>query len=177
MVRFQIIDSKNYFSTKQIRNIAILVFTGAFLLMGKNGNGILFELEIFRAFKAEIVVGYLALGAYLVLSYWYSRIAKKRGSIEFSEHALTIKKENQLHNFNFEELTKLKIVHRSYVHEDYKKNVLNNYFGDNWLVIEKENEARRYEFKVESQFKNNQLLQLVERLKRQCETFEYEIKP
>lgn len=180
MTRFEIIDSQNYFSTKKYRVIGMTVFISLFILLRISVSNE--DLENYLGpYFYNIILGPLTIililvGLYMLISYWYSRKIKKNGQLFFEEKAVHINIKSNQKAIEYKDIKFLKIIHNSYVGQDYESSPINNFIGDNWIIINTEEEELKYEFKVDSHYKTKQLEKLVKHLKLNNMPVEYELR-
>ncbi|MBR9831341.1 hypothetical protein GYB57_04260 [bacterium] len=180
MPQFKIIDSKNYFKTKGFRIAALSIFLAIFIFTGtrggKYGNGLLRRMGLFEDVGIWFVLFQIVIGVLLVVTYFYSRKTRVLGTISMDDENVVITSNHKTIHFILKDVKKFKIVHNSYVGEDIKDNPLNNFTGDNWIIIDYKNKSLKLEFLVDSLFKTTQLSNIIDSYSKEYSNFEYEIK-
>ena len=179
MPTFKLIHSKNYFETKSFRVIGLTVFFATFILTGtrtgETGNGLLKAIGLEELDYFFITIQVLT-GIMLLFTYFYSRKNQVKGKVEFTPDQISIDSNKGRNTYNIRELQMFKITHNSYTGDDYEQSPLNNYVGDNWVMVESNGETIKFEFLVDSIFKSNQLKSLIKGYSENLQNFEMEVK-
>ncbi len=130
-MKFEIIDSENYFKTKKARNTAILLFSILMILMGRGGSeyrpNILQKLGLFDENLILPSIIFIITGIYILVSYFYSRKSKKIGKIEVNIKDISVETKNFSKKFDMEHVDSITIIQNTYVGDDYKRHPINNY--------------------------------------------------
>lgn len=167
-VELKIIESKNYLETKTTRAavLAILIFSTA--LLGKNGNGLLKICGLER-FEIQAMILMVTSAAVSLGLYIYSRFVKSKGVLEITGDHIRIKRRNVVDEFKLEDVSHVKITHRSYIGSEFEKHPERNFKGDNWLEFETANKTLKVEFELDSRYKSNSLVKTVDFMRLKVE--------
>lgn len=170
----KLITSERYDATKSLRNWLYGLCALCILLIGKKGNGILSWVEAGEALRFITFIILLISGIILIITYFYSRKANLKGTINIEPENITIVLNKKETKYPINTLSSIQVEHNTYVGEDYRNQKMpDNYFGKNFISFTANNELIKFEFSIDSHYMSGKLQKLAEEWSNQGKNIEY----